>query len=104
MSLVQLESFVTVAEEAHIGRAARRLHISQPPLTRIQQLEDELGVQLFERTPRGVKLSTAGSVLLPEVRAILARVDAMRALARAHVEPPELSVSRGPRETGPEQS
>ncbi len=88
MSLIQLESFVTVAEEAHVGRAARRLHVSQPPLTRrIQQLEDELGVVLFERTPRGMRLSPAGEALLPEARAILARVGLVRELVRAHAGP-----------------
>lgn len=96
MSLVQLESFVVVAEEAHVGRAARRLHVSQPPLTRrIQQLEDELGVGLFERTPRGMKLSPAGEALLPEARAILARVGIVRELARAHAEPAHVHPTRG---------
>ncbi|MEM7159206.1 MAG: LysR family transcriptional regulator [Myxococcota bacterium] len=84
MSLVQLESFVAVAEEEHVGRAARRLHLSQPPLTRrIQSLEDELGLELFERTPRGMRLRPAGQRLLPRAREILARVDALPALLRA---------------------
>lgn len=84
MSLVQLESFVAVAEEEHVGRAARRLHLSQPPLTRrIRSLEDELGFELFERTPRGMRLRPAGERLLPQAREILARVDALPALLRA---------------------
>jgi DNA-binding transcriptional LysR family regulator len=82
MSLVQLESFIAVAEEAHVGRAAQRLHVSQPPLTRrIKSLEEELGVELFERTPRGMRLRPAGSELLPRAREILARVQELRAIA-----------------------
>jgi DNA-binding transcriptional LysR family regulator len=76
VSLTHLQSFVAVAEEGHVGRAARRLHLTQPPLSRhILALEDELGTRLFERTPRGMRLLPAGEVFLHHARRILAEVD-----------------------------
>nr|WP_281371513.1 LysR family transcriptional regulator [Petropleomorpha daqingensis] len=69
--------FVAVAEELHFGRAAQRLGMAQPPLSRaIAQLERRLGAALLERTSRGVTLTTAGAVLLREARAALDAVDA----------------------------
>ncbi len=65
MDIRQLKYFIAVAEELNFGRAAARLHLSQPPLTRqIQSLEEELGVLLFTRTPKGVVLTQAGEALL----------------------------------------
>jgi DNA-binding transcriptional LysR family regulator len=75
IELHHLKYFVAVAEELNFARAAERLHISQPPLTRrIQQLEKELGVQLFNRTTRRVQLTDAGLIYLEEARATLAQV------------------------------
>ena len=71
MDLRQLNYFAAVAETRHLGRAAEKLHLSQPPLTRqIQQLEAELDVQLFRRTPRGMELTQAGEALLHDARSI----------------------------------
>lgn len=76
--------FVTVAEERHFGRAASRLHMSQPPLSRaIQRLEAEIGAQLFDRLAGGIALTSAGAVLLDEARALLAQTDRLRARVAA---------------------
>jgi DNA-binding transcriptional LysR family regulator len=76
--------FLAVAEELHFGRAARRLHMTQPPLTQaIAQLEERVGVKLFERTKRSVQLTAAGAALAPQARDLLARAAALPAHARA---------------------
>lgn len=76
MDLRKLRYFIHVAEEGHIGRAAVKLHISQPPLTRqIHQLEEELGVTLFERTPKGMELTDAGQMFLVEAKNIFSLVE-----------------------------
>jgi len=85
MELRHLRYFVGVGEEQHFGRAAERLHIAQPALSRqIQDLEKEIGCPLFERLPRGVKLSAAGKLFLEDSRRILAEVqEAARRAAQA---------------------
>ncbi len=77
METRELRYFVAVAEELHFGRAATRLGIAQPPLSRaVAQLERRLGVQLLKRSSRGAVLTAAGAVLLDESRAALDAVDA----------------------------
>src|SRR6478735_7618276 len=76
--------FIAVADELHFGRAALRLHMTQPPLTQaIANLERLLGVRLFERTKRSVELTPAGQALLPEARELVARALTLPAMARA---------------------
>lgn len=87
IDLRRLQAFVAVAEEGHITRAAERLGMQQPPLTRLlHRLEAELGVLLLRRLPRGVQPTEAGEALLVEARAVLARAeqveDAVRRAAR----------------------
>jgi DNA-binding transcriptional LysR family regulator len=84
MELRHLRYFIAVAEEQNVTRAAARLHVSQPPLTRqIQDLEAELGVALFERTARTIRLTEAGRIFLRESKATLQRVAAAVTAARA---------------------
>ncbi|WP_191291492.1 LysR substrate-binding domain-containing protein [Kitasatospora herbaricolor] len=79
VELRTLRYFVAVAEELHFGRAAARLHMSQPPLSRaIKQLETETGALLFTRSPAGVALTPVGAVLLDEARALLDRAERLR--------------------------
>jgi len=76
MELRHLRYFVIVAEEQNVTRAAARLHVSQPPLSRqIRDLEAELGVELFHRTAKSLALTEAGKIFLNEARSILLRVD-----------------------------
>jgi len=83
MSVEQLETVVAIAEEGGVTRAARRLHISQPPLTRrLAALEDELGVRLFERLPRGMRPTQAGARFVCRARDILSAMEEARRVAR----------------------
>jgi DNA-binding transcriptional LysR family regulator len=82
-TLDQVRCFLAVAEELHFGRAAERLNMTQPPLSRqVQKLERAVGVPLLERDNRHVELTTAGAVFLEEARRLLTAADAAPALAR----------------------
>jgi len=76
MDVEQLRSFLAVADELHFGRAAERLHVAQPPLSRtIKQLERELGTRLFDRNTRSVRLTSSGQALMDPAQEVL---DALR--------------------------
>lgn len=91
MSLAQIQYFVAVAEEGAVCRAAARLRVAQPAVSRqIRALEDELGAALFRRVPRGMTLSAEGEVFLEHGRGILASVERAATAVRA----------RPPRSTG----
>jgi DNA-binding transcriptional LysR family regulator len=88
-----LRYFLTVAEEGHIGRAAARLHMTQPPLSRaVRRLEDELGVQLLDRIPQGVVLTRAGEVLCQEAQALLAHADRLQERLRDEADVQALTI------------
>jgi LysR family transcriptional regulator, benzoate and cis,cis-muconate-responsive activator of ben and cat genes len=102
VELRHLRYFVAVAEMENVSRAAtQRLHVAQPSLSRqIRDLEDEVGVQLFERTAKSVRLTEAGRAFLDEARAILKRVDEAVLKARGVAGKQELRVGDWPVGTG----
>src|SRR5436190_5053666 len=84
MELRHLRYFVAAAEAENVSRAALKLHLSQPALSRqIRDLEGELGFQLFERSAKSVRLTEAGRSFLKEARAVLERADEAVRSARA---------------------
>lgn len=95
-TLEQLRGFVAVAEEGHFGRAAHRLRITQPPLSRqLQKLEREVGVDLVRRTPRGADLTPAGRVFLDEARRLLTLAGEAPLIARRAASGTEGTVRMG---------
>ena len=88
MNTRDLEYLVAVAEELHFGRAAERCHASQPALSgQLRKLEDRLGVQVFERNKRYVRLTEIGKDIVERARTVLFHVDALERVAAAHRDP-----------------
>lgn len=93
MDMRELRYFVAVAEELHFGRAAARLHMTQPPLSRaIKHLETDLGHVLLHRSPAGVALTPAGASLYDEARTLLAQAEQARARVAAAAGPATITV------------
>jgi DNA-binding transcriptional LysR family regulator len=85
--------FTVVAEQLNFGRAAEALHVAQPSLSRqIQRLEDQLGVRLLDRTPRGSRLTEAGTAFLPKARALISGAQQAVRSARDAVSPREITI------------
>ncbi|MDK3017296.1 LysR family transcriptional regulator [Pseudodonghicola flavimaris] len=96
MKLSQIRYFIAIAELQHFGRAADLLRIAQPALSRqMKLLEDEIGVTLFERLPRGVRLTPAGEVFLTQLKPVEARIERAVAAARAAASGAEGQLSLG---------
>src|SRR5436190_21878772 len=97
MELRHLRYFVAVAEELHFRRAGERLHVAQPAVSeQVRKLEEELGVQLFDRTPRNVALTDAGAALLREAYRVLRQAEAARVAARSASDRPGLRIAYVP--------
>src|SRR6201988_58271 len=98
VELRHLRYFVAVAEMENVSRAALKLHVSQPALSRqIRDLEDEIGFCLLERTAKSVRLTKAGRALLDEARRVLQRADeAVKKARSVATEPSELHVGYSP--------
>jgi DNA-binding transcriptional LysR family regulator len=102
MDLRQFRYFIAVAEEGHITRAADRLGMQQPPLSRqIRSIEKELGVQLLRRKARGVEMTAAGQALLEEANLILGQVDRAKEKVRRTASGEQGQISVGVTPTGP---
>jgi len=88
MNIRDLQYAVAVSEFSHFGRAAEACHISQPALSgQIRKLEEHLGVPLFERTNRAVRVTPVGELIIAEARDLLARVEHIEETAKAHLDP-----------------
>lgn len=88
MTLQELRYLVAVAEEGQVARAAERCHVGQPTLsTQLKKLEDTLGLQLFERGPRGLKPTAAGAPIIAQARIVLEEAQKLRELARTAQDP-----------------
>jgi DNA-binding transcriptional LysR family regulator len=84
MEIRHFKAMVAVAEELHFGRAAKKLHLSQPPISlAIKELETELGVRLFERSSRQIAITPAGESVLRDARAVLASIETLKRQAQS---------------------
>lgn len=96
MTLRELQYLVALADHGHFGRAAEACHVSQPTLsTQLKKLEDSLGVTLFERTNKALKITAVGEEIVARARQMLSSSDAIVALARGDMEPLSGSLSLG---------